>query len=212
MTALRIDADERIGLMETNTNRMLEEIIAAGMGRCMDKLSRSSAGKWSMAGISVFRRSLDEVLSGHAAPPGARAVVYFEISGEYPFTSLVAFRSEDLEIISRGFLGIPFSKLPTLNQPELLFSELGNIILNAFIGALSNALRHSFLPPAPKCVLGEPQYLLEALWMTLDPKQLHNVATVTLDLRCDSVVTRIEVIAVISESLERALVAAEKTR
>ncbi|MBU2572719.1 MAG: hypothetical protein KKH28_01395 [Elusimicrobia bacterium] len=197
--------------MDTKVNRMLEEIIAAGMGRCVAKLSRVSAGKWSVDGVSVFRRSMDEVLSGHAAAPGARAVVYFEIRGEHPFTSLVVFRSEDIEILSRGFLGVSFSKLPAPSQSqEPLFSELGNIILNAFIGSIFDALRSGFLPAAPKCVQGEPQYLLEAIWMTLDPEQQHNVATVTLALRCDSVITRIEVIAVISESLERALVSAGK--
>lgn len=199
--------------MNTKNNRILEGIIAAGMGRCAARLSRISAGKWSVAGVSALRRSLDEVLSGHAAAPGVRAVVYFEIRGEYPFTSLVAFRPDDIEIISRGFFGVPFSKLPVLNRAqELLFLDLGSIILNAFIGAFSNTLSRSFLPAAPKYVQGEPQYLLEAIWTTLDPEQRHNVATATLELRCDSAIARIEVIAVISESLERALAAAEKKR
>lgn len=199
--------------MNTKNNRILEGIIAAGMGRCAARLSRISAGKWSVAGISVFRRSLDEVLSGHAAAPGAGAVVYFEIGGEYPFTSMVVFRLEDIEVLSHGFFGVSYSKMSVLNQAQvLLFSELGNIILNMFIGALSNALNRGFLPSAPKCVQGEPQYLLETLWTTFDPEQRHNVATVTLELRCDSAITRIEVIAVISESLERALVATEKKR
>jgi chemotaxis protein CheY-P-specific phosphatase CheC len=180
------------------------------MEKCMAKLTRVSAGKWGVAGISVTRRNMDEAVNApSSAGPGA--AVYFEVSGEYPFTSMVMFRPEDMEIISRGYLGFSFSKLPVLNQAqELMLSELGNIILNAFISALSNALGRSFLPAAPKSVQGEPEHLLGALWATLDQSQRYSVATVTLDLRCDNEITRSEVIAVIPESLELALAAAEK--
>ncbi|HBA59731.1 MAG TPA: hypothetical protein DCZ92_02690 [Elusimicrobia bacterium] len=199
--------------MDLKTSRILERITAASMEKCAAKLSRISAGKWSVAGVGVSRCTMGGALESQAAHMGNGAAVYFEVRGEYPFTSMVMFRPQDIEIISRGFLGASFSKLPVLNQAqELLLSELGNIILNAFLSALSNALGRSFLPAAPKCVQGEPQYLLEALWTSLDPAQLHSVATVTLDLICDNAATRSEVIAVIPENLERALADADKTQ
>ena len=193
--------------MDTASDKTLERIAGASMEKCMAKLTRVSAGKWSVDGIRVSRRSMEATALGHS---GAGAAVYFEVAGEYPFTSMVIFRQEDIEIISRGFLGFSFSSLPGLSQArELLLSELGNIILNAFISALSNALRRSFLPSIPKCVNGETQFLLEALWTTLDETRPHSIVTVALDLQCGNSVTRSEVIAVIPESLELALAAGQ---
>jgi chemotaxis protein CheY-P-specific phosphatase CheC len=138
--------------------------------------------------------------------------VYFEVKGEFPFTSMVIFRPDDIEIISRGFLGFSFSKLPNLTQAqELLLSELGNIILNSLISSLSNTLKRAFLPSAPKCVQGEPQFLLEALWTANDNDKRLSLVTVTLDLQCDNSVTRSEVIAIIPDAMEQALAAAAAT-
>lgn len=191
--------------------RILEKTVSARMKKCAARLSRISAGKWSVTGVSALRRTIGEVLSGKGATSGVRSVVYFEISGEYPFTAMVVFRPEDIALISRVYPGGSSPRVQALRQtPEILFSELGNVILNSFIGALFDALSGSFLPAAPKCVRGDPQYLLEAVWMTLNPEQHHNVATVTLGLQCDGAEARIEVIAVISESLETALLSAGK--
>lgn len=192
-------------------NRILEKTVSLRMDKCADKLSKLSAGKWRVTGVSALRRTVDEVLSGRGATPGVRTVVYFEISGEYPFTALVVFRPDDIALISRAYPGGSSPKQQAVKYPpEILFPELGNVILNSFIGSLFDALSASFLPTAPKCVRGEPQYLLEAVWMTLDPKLQYNVATVTLGLACDGAEARVEVIAVISESLENALISAEK--
>ncbi|OGS11378.1 MAG: hypothetical protein A2234_00270 [Elusimicrobia bacterium RIFOXYA2_FULL_58_8] len=194
--------------MDTGNYRILEDLARASMEKCMARLSRVSAGKWGVAGISVTKRSMAEVVRHYAGTGRTGTAVYFEVTGEYPFSSMVIFRPEDTEIISRGFLGFSFSRLPGLNQAqELLLSELGNIILNAFISSLSNELKRSFLPSAPKCVNGEARFLLEALWSPLGAEQAHSVVTITLDLQCDGVVTRSEVVAVIPESLELALAA-----
>lgn len=195
--------------MDTENDTILEKIAGASMEKCLARLSRVSAGKWSVDAISVTRRSMEETIRDHASITGA--AVYFKVTGEFPFTSMVIFRPEDIETISRGFLGFSFSKVPVLSQAqELLLSELGNIILNAFISALSNALHRSFLPSAPKCVKGETQFLLEALWSTLEGERPRSVVTITLDLQCDDNITRSEVVAVIPESLELALAAAQR--
>lgn len=177
--------------------------------KCVTKLSRISAGKWSVADAKVSYGTMREAVSGHAGARGSGAAVYFEVRGEFPFTAMVIFRPEDIEIISRGFLGFSFSKLPGLNQAqELLLSELGNIILNSLISSLSNTLKRSFLPSAPKCVQGEPQFLLEALWTSIDKGERLNLVTVTLDLQCDNTVTRSEVVVLIPDAMEKALAAA----
>lgn len=188
-------------------NRTLEGIAAAGMERCLERLSRISYGKWSVAGIRVTRGSMDEVVGAHNITGISGFAVYFTVTGECPFTSIIMFKLEDVGIISRGFLGS--TKLPDLGQArEFLFAELGNIILNSVISALSNKLKRGFLPSAPKSVQGETRFLLEALWDTLDEGQRYSAASITIDLRCGEETARSEVVVVIPESLDRALAAA----
>lgn len=196
--------------MDAKANKILERIAVASLEKCVSKLSRISAGTWSVAAAQVSCRSMEEAIKEHSSGPGGTgAAVYFEMRGDYPFTSMVIFRPDDIETLSRGFLGFSFSKLPNLNQAqELLLSELGNIIVNALISSLSNTLRRSFLPSAPKCVQGEPRFLLEALWASLGQSARNSLVTVTLDLQCDNKVTRSEVIAIIPENMETALEAA----
>jgi chemotaxis protein CheY-P-specific phosphatase CheC len=196
--------------MYIKAGQILQRIAVSSLEKCVVKLSRISAGEWSVADAQVTWRSMEEAIGEHSnGPRGTGAAAYFEIKGEYPFTSMVVFRPEDIEVISRGFLGFSFSKLPNLSQAqELLLSELGNVILNSLLGSLSNTLKRSFLPSAPKCVQGEIRFLLEALWTATEPTGRHSLVTVVLDLKCDGTVTRIEVIALIPDNMERALIAA----
>ncbi len=192
--------------MDIKAGNILKGIAAASLEKCVLKLSRISAGKWSVAAVRVSMRSMEEAIKEHSVAGGNGAAVYFQVSGESPFTCMIVFRPEDIEVISRGFLGFSFSKLPGLNQAqELLLSELGNIILNSLISSLSNTLKRSFLPSVPKCVQGEPQYLLEALWTSMDRASRHSLVTVILDLQCDQTVTRSEVMVLVPESMELAL-------
>lgn len=188
---------------------MLQKVAVAALEKCVAKLSRISAGTWRVAEARVSMRSIDEAVRDHSGTRDVGAAVYFDVKGEYPFTSMVVFRPNDIEMLSRGFLGFSFSKLPNLNQAqELLLSELGNIIMNSLISSLSNALKRSFIPSAPKCVQGEVPFLLEALWTALDRSGRYSLVTVMLDLKCGDSVTRSEVVTVIPANMEAALSAA----
>ena len=193
--------------MDPKAGKALERIVMASLEKCVSKLSRVSAGKWNVGAVRVSCGSREEAVKEPAAgPAGTGAAVYFEVRGEYPFTSMVVFRPDDIDTISRGFLGFSFSKLPNLNQAqEMLLSELGNILLNALISSLSNTLRRSFLPSAPKCIQGETPFLLEALWTSLGRSGRYSLVTVMLDLKCDERVTRSEVIVIIPDNMEAAL-------
>lgn len=194
--------------MIDKAGKILEAIAVASLERCVAKLSRISAGKWSVADVKVSYRSMQEAIRDHSASRGTGAAAYFEVTGEFPFTTMMIFRPEDIEVISKGFMGFSFSKLPKLNQAqEMLLSELGNIVLNSLVSALSNRLKRSLLPSAPKCVQGETRFLLEALWTAVD-RGPHKLVTVTLDLQCDNSMTRSELITLIPESMEKALLEA----
>jgi chemotaxis protein CheY-P-specific phosphatase CheC len=192
--------------MDDKAGKILEQITVSSLEKCVAKLSRISAGKWTVADVGVSCRTMQEAIRDHASQRGTGAAVYFEVKGEFPFTAMIVFRPGDIETISKGFLGFSFSKMPnTLNQAqELLLSELGNIIVNSLISSLSNALHRAFLPSAPKCVQGETQFLLEALWTAVGSGR-HSLVSVTLDLQCDKSVTRSELVALIPEGMEKAI-------
>ncbi len=191
---------------EIETNRTLESIAAASLERCAERLSRISSGKWTVAGVRVSHGDMEEIVKKHTVPGATGFGVYFSVAGDYPFTSLVIFRPGDIDVISYCFLGM--SKLPGLSQAqELLFSELGNIILNSVISALSNKLKRGFLPSTPKCLQGEPRFLLEALCETLESGQRYSMAGMTLDLRCGKDAARCDAVVVIPESLDKVLAA-----
>lgn len=195
--------------MDVKAAKTLEKIAAESLEKCVARLSRVSAGEWSVADSSVSCRSMEEAVKDHSSRGGGESAgVYFEVDGNYPFTSMVVFRPEDIDVLSRGFLGCGFYKLPSLNQAqELLFSELGNIIINSLASSLSGVMKTSCIPSVPKCVRGETPFLLEALWASMDRSGRHNMVTVVLDLRCDGAVTRSEVIALIPSEMEAVLAA-----
>lgn len=171
------------------------------MRKCVARLSRASAGKWSVGAVTAAHRSVDQAGEELAAVAPGLAVC-FEVAGETPFSCMVAFRPGDAETVSRGYLG--FSYTAVSSAKELLFAEVGNIMVNAFLSSLADALKRRFLPSVPRCVSGEPAFLLEALWAGCGCRK-HSVVMITLGLDCDGSSTRSVVAAVIPDELEAAL-------
>lgn len=194
--------------MSENTNEILGRIAVASLQKCVDKLSRVSAGIWNVAGADVSMGTLNETITRHDSDEGEAIAVYFDVKGELPFIAIILFDPRDIDRISKCLLGYSFSVSPALTQTgELLLSELGNILLNSFVSALSNTLKRIFMPSAPRCLRGAPQYLLEAMGVGMDVKQRYRIISVKLDIRCDKSVTRSEVLGLIPEKLERELLA-----
>lgn len=190
---------------------MLGRVAVAGLRKCVEKLSRISAGVWSIAGAEVSVGTLNEAIKRHDSDDGEALSVYFEVKGERPFIAMIMFDPRDVGHISKCFLGYSFSASPGMTQAgELLLSELGNIILNSFVGALSNTLKRSFMPSAPRCLKGEPQYLLEAMGAAMDAKQRYHTVCIKLDIRCDKNVTRSEVLGLLPEKLAQELLQIEE--
>lgn len=199
--------------MSDNANEILSRIAVASLRKCTEKLTRVSAGVWKIAGADASIGTLDEAFKRHSADDGESAAVYFDVKGELPFIAILLFDPRDMERISKCFLGYSFSPSPVMNQAgELLLSELGNIILNSFVSALSNALTMVFMPSVPRFVRGVPRYLLEAMGASMDLKQGYRSICVKLDIQCDKIVTRSEVVGLIPEKLAQALMKAEKDK
>ena len=188
-----------------DAKHILENIVIAGFEKCVGKLSKMSAGRWSLADVKVSRGALSEISLDRNAGEGGSAV-YFEISDNRPLAAMVIFQSADIALISKCFLGFAFPRMADIDQAEdLLLSELGNILLNAFTGSLSNALKRSYIPPGPKCLKGERRFLLESLAAVLEKRQKYSLISIMLDLQCDHLITRAEVVGITPEKLEEEL-------
>ena len=192
-------------------NEMLGRIAVASLQKCVGKLSRVSAGVWSIAGAEVSTETLEETINHRGLQDVEATVVYLEVKGDLPFFAGILFDPRDVGRISKCFLGYSFSASPVLTQAgEMLLSELGNIILNSFISALSNTLKRVFMPSAPECLSGQPQRLLTAMSAAVDIRQSCHIVKVKLDLKCGESVTRSEVFGLIPEKLARELLATEE--
>lgn len=197
--------------MQTEANERLRELAVSNLERCLTKLSKISAGTWAIAGVDVSWGTMDDAIRRNGSGDDPVSAVYFDIKGELSFTSLVIFEPRDIECVSKCFLGYSFSGSQSLPQSgELLFSELGNIVLNSFISAVSNALKRSFMPSAPRYVHGTRQGLVEALGTLVDAKRSFRTITISLDIKCDGSFTRSEVIGIMPEKLEMELETAFK--
>lgn len=197
--------------MSDNENEMLGRVAEASLRKCVEKLSKISAGVWGVAGSDVAIGTLDEAIRRHGSDGGEALAVYFDVKGELPFIAMILFDPRDIGHISKCFLGYSFSVSPAMSQAgELLLSELGNIILNSLISALSNSLKRIFMPSAPTCLKGEPQYLLEAMGAAMDVKQFYRIISIKLDIQCGQNVTRSEVLGLIPEKLAQELLKIEK--
>jgi chemotaxis protein CheY-P-specific phosphatase CheC len=201
--------------MTDHTHAILSRITVASLKKCVEKLTRVSAGAWSVACADMSMGTLDETVKRHALEDGEgdATAVYFEVKGELPFIAIILFNQCDINVITKCMLGYSFSPLPAVTQTgELLLSELGNIILNSFVSALSNALNQVFVPTAPRCLKGEPRYLLEAMGVAREIKQRYRIVSIKLDIQCGKSSTKSEVLGLIPEKLEEELLKIEKRK
>jgi len=197
--------------MSDNANEVFTRIAVASLRKCTEKLSRVSAGVWNITSADVSMGTLGEAIKRHSADDGESTAIYFSVKGDLPFIAILLFDPRDMESISKCFLGYSFSPSPVMSQAgELLLSELGNIILNSFVSALSNALKKVFMPSVPRCVRGVPRYLLEAMGVSMDMEQSYRIVSVKMDIQCDKNVTRSEVLGLIPEKLAQELMNIEK--
>ncbi len=191
--------------MEEKAGAILERLTLSGLEKCLARLAKVSAGTWRINGVKVSRGTLEDAVAQHDfSHPGA--AVYFHVKGEFPFTSMMLFDLEDMELISKCFLGYSFPKAPTFTQTEeVLLMELGNIVVNAFINAVLNALKRSTMPPVPLCVDGNLRQVAAGAGAGSDPAKDYLVVAVSLAMQCDKLASATEVIGLVPAELEHEL-------
>jgi chemotaxis protein CheY-P-specific phosphatase CheC len=193
--------------MSNQETGILERLAAASLENCLQRVTKVSGAVWQLAGIDISRGTLASAVKLHdfSKDPSA-AVVYINVTGGLPFTSLLFFNAGDVPHISKCFLEESLAQASGIPQfDEVMLLELGNIMLNAVINYLQNALKKSAIPSVPMLLKGDCGHIAEGLGVYLDPRQSFRIVTSSITVRRDSRVSRGEVQAIISEELAAAL-------
>jgi len=136
------------------TEDTLARLAAAGLEKCLLKMTDVSAGAWQLAGTRVFRGTVRDALKRDrgTAPVAALRI---KIKGTPPFTTAIVFNPADTGHLSRCFMDGTFCGLPDWDQPEVTKIEIGNVILNALSNALLRALATTAVPSVPAYFKGD---------------------------------------------------------
>lgn len=187
--------------MDPKHDVTIESLTALGLAKCLLRISRVSAGTWQVAGSKVSSGTLLDALKHHDFKNPA-AAVYFNLKGMSPLTAIMLFDSADLECVSKCFTGHSFRRSGAITPAEeVMLTELGNILLNALVGALLNALKKSFMPTMPIFTEGDFQRVADAISKKVNPNQTFRIAASTLELKCDPSVAKAEVLVLLPEEL-----------
>lgn len=133
----------------------LARLAAAGLEKCLLKMTEVSAGSWLLSGARVFRGTIRDGLKRQDRGTAPAAALRIKIKGAPPFTTAILFTPEDTGHLSRCFMDGSFCGLPDWDQPEVTIIEIGNVILNALANTLLRALATTAVPSVPAYFKGD---------------------------------------------------------
>lgn len=187
--------------MSKNASLPLESLTALSLAKSLLRLSRVSAGTWQVLGAKVSYGSLKDALRCHDFTRPA-SVVYFPLPNAAPLTGIMLFDRKDIECISKCFTGHSFPPSPvTTPAEEIMLTELGNIILNAVMNTLLNALKKGFMPVVPKFTEGTIDQVVAELSRIPKLKQDFRNIVVTMEMRTDKAAARSELVVLLPEEM-----------
>lgn len=191
--------------MKEEENQILRRLAVSGLERCLARLSRASAGAWELTGSAVFRGTLPVAIGKHDFKNNSAAAVYFEVKGEFPFTSMMLFDPDAAGHLSKCFLDKSFSRAshPEITG-EVVLLELGNIILNSLINAVLNFVKRSSIPSLPRYVEGSPLQIIEGVGAEVGLKRNFRIFKATLLTSRGGRAGKSEVFALIPDKLAAA--------
>ena len=187
--------------MDAKEIGILGRLAVSSLEKCLAKLSAVSAGTWRVDSISVSPATPGDAFKRHDFTNPA-AAVYFNVEGEFPFASVMLFDPQDIECISKCFLGYSFPGAPGLKQSEeAMLVELGNIVLNSVVSAVSDGLKKILTPTIPSYAHGDAGLIVEELGTVMDAEQRCRVIIIRLAIQCGGLVSTSELFGLIPEKL-----------
>ena len=188
--------------MNAKENTLLERLAALSLERCLVRLSKVSAGTWQLVDTIESKGTPGNAVGQYDFRNKPAAAVYFDIKGDFPMTSLMIFDPEDIECISRCFLGYSFPKQGGISQSdEVMLLELGNIVLNSLSNSVFNALGESFMPSVPQFVAGNAVRIAEGVRAVAGAGTVFRIVASTLAIRVENRLSTSIVLGLIPEEL-----------
>lgn len=177
----------------------LHALARAGLERCLARVSRSSTGTWRVTACSRYPGTAAGLFGERAGRPAA--AVYLALDSA-PLCALLLASPAELECVSRGFTGHGFPAGPAVSPAEeIMLSELGNILLNAFVNPLLNALGKGLLPAIPWFTDGDAGTIPARLPPGPVLAAGRRILRAAIDLRCGEASAQLELFAFLPEEL-----------
>ncbi len=137
------------------TEDTLARLAAAGLEKCLLKMTEVSAGAWRLDYARTFRGTVRDAIKLQDRGTAPAAALRIKIKGSPPFTTAILFSPADVTHLSRCYMDGSFCELPDWDQPEVTIVEIGNVVLNALANALLKALAATAVPSVPAYFKGE---------------------------------------------------------
>ncbi len=180
-------------------NETITRLAAGGLSKCMLKTSDASSWAWELCDLEVFSGKVPDAVR-KADFGKSVAAVQVNIRGYSPFSAAMLLRSEDIGHISSCFVNGPLYRTGGITElEEGLVIEIGNIILNAMVNPLINALSVSAIASVPMFIKGGPGAVSAGLSACLNPKLDFRIISASLAMRRDGRLARAGVLAVLPE-------------
>ena len=141
--------------MNNMNDDALARATAAGLEKCMHRMTEVSPGAWRLDGVRVFRGQVREAIRDRKREEKPLAAIRIKIKGETPFVTAIIFDPEDIKHISRCFAEDLFYGPVSEEQPDVTVIEIGNILLNALANSLLRAFGKSAIPSVPAHFQGD---------------------------------------------------------
>lgn len=149
--------------MNSYNEEALARLAAAGLEKCLAKMTAVSPGEWRRESISVRGATAREALRSGERAAGRRAVVRIKVKGAVPFSTALLFDPEDIGHLSACFADESFYGPLSAEQTDVSVVEIGNIVLNALVNSLLRAFGMTAIPSVPAYFTGDAAAIEERL-------------------------------------------------
>ncbi|OGR42674.1 MAG: hypothetical protein A2X35_01615 [Elusimicrobia bacterium GWA2_61_42] len=179
----------------------IKRLAAGGLSKCMLRANDATSGNWELCEVSVFSGKPAD-LAKLAAFGRDAAAVQINIRNGPALSSAMIFRAEDIGLISGSLVKGPLYRTGGIKElEEGLMIEIGNIILNALMNPLVNALKRIAIPTVPMLIKGGPAAVAAGLSACLDLKQELRIISASLAMRREGHMARAGVVGLLPEEL-----------
>lgn len=153
--------------LSADEHDLLQELFNIGVGHAAASLSRLVNQEVTLS-VPIIEFRSREGMSRELGGDRPICSVRQEMEGPFSADSMLLFSDENSLRVVRMMLGTQLSNETLAELQQEALSEIGNIVLNACIGAMSNAVGDGFTVGLPSFDVARPNELLRVTAATVD--------------------------------------------